>query len=371
MSVGQLILALNAGSSSLKCALYDIQDGAPVEAGRSEAEVHGPAADAAAVSQLLDWAAGLRPDGVLAGVGHRVVHGGLHFHNPVLINAPTWRALRDLEPLAPLHQPQSLAAVAAVSDLRPDLPQVACFDTGFHHTMPEVAARLGLPRALHDLGVRRYGFHGLSYAYIAERLKALDPALAAGKVIVAHLGSGASLCAMQDGRSVDTTMGFSPLDGLVMSTRCGTLDPGAVLFLQSQGRLSPDKVQDLLYRHAGLLGVSGLSGDMRILLQSDAREAAQAVELFVHRAGREAAAMASALGGLDGVVFTAGIGERSDRIRALICERLAWLGVELDPTANVVGGEARISTAKSRTAVWVMPTDEERVIAAQTLSCLP
>ena len=371
MSAAQLILALNAGSSSLKCALYEVHDGAAVEAGRSEAEINGPAADAAAVAQLLDWAAGLRPDGALAGVGHRVVHGGLHFHNPVLINPPTWRALKELEPLAPLHQPQSLAAVAAVSNLRPDLPQVACFDTGFHHTMPEVAARFGLPRALHDLGVRRYGFHGLSYAYIAERLRALDPALAAGKVVVAHLGSGASLCAMQDGRSVDTTMGFSPLDGLVMSTRCGSLDPAVVLFLQSEGRLTPDKVQDLLYRHAGLLGVSGLSGDMRTLLESDAREAAQAVELFVHQAGREAAAMAAALGGLDGVVFTAGIGEHSAAIRAKICEKLAWLGVELDPDANAKGGEARISAPGSRTAAWVMPTDEERVIAAQTLSCLP
>ena len=370
MSAAKLILALNAGSSSLKCALYEIQDGVPVEAGRSEADIKGPAADAAAVSQLLDWAAGLRPDGVLAAVGHRVVHGGVHFHGPVLINAPTWRALIELEPLAPLHQPQSLAAVAAVTALRPELPQIACFDTGFHRTMAKVVTRLGLPRGLSDLGVRRYGFHGLSYAYIAERLKALDPALAAGKVIVAHLGSGASLCAMADGRSVDTTMGFSPLDGLVMSTRCGSLDPGAVLFLLSQGRLDHDRLQTLLYSHSGLLGVSGISGDMRVLLESDVPAAAEAVELFVHRAAREAAAMASTLGGLDGVVFTAGIGEHSDRIRALICEKLAWLGVELDPTANVAGGEARISSAKGRAAVWVIPTDEERVIAAQTLSQL-
>ena len=370
MSPAPLVLALNAGSSSLKCALYEVRDGVPVEAGRSEAEVHGAAADAKAVFELLDWAARLCPEGTLAGVGHRVVHGGPDFHEPALIDPPTLATLKGLIPLAPLHQPQSLAAIAAVSELRPGLRQVACFDTGFHRTMAEVVTRFGLPRDLHDHGVRRYGFHGLSYAYIAERLKALDPELAAGRVIVAHLGSGASLCAMAGGRSVDTTMGFSPLDGLVMSTRCGSLDPGVVLFLQSQGRLDHDRLQTLLYSHSGLLGVSGLSGDMRTLLASDEAAAAEAVELFVHRAGREAAALAGTLGGLDGVVFTAGIGEHSARIRTLICEKLAWLGLELDPVANAAGGEARISAPGSRTAAWVMPTDEERVIAVQTLSRL-
>ena len=370
MSSARLILALNAGSSSLKCALYEVGDGGVTEVGRSQAEVHGPTADAAAVSELLAWGAGLRPDATLAGVGHRVVHGGLAFGAPVRIDAEVLAALKALEPLAPLHQPQSLAAIHSVTQLRPDLEQIACFDTGFHRTQAEVVTRFGLPRALHDRGVRRYGFHGLSYAYIAERLRALDPGLAAGRVIVAHLGSGASLCAMADGRSADTTMGFSPLDGLVMSTRCGSLDPGVPLYLQAHDGLTHDQLQDLLYLSSGLVGVSGMTGDMRALLQSGDPAAAEAVELFVHHAGREAAALSGVLGGLDGVVFTTGIGEHSAQVRALICERLAWLGLELDPTANAKGGEARISTPQSRVAAWVMPTDEERVIAVQTLSRL-
>lgn len=370
MSAAPLVLALNAGSSSLKCALYEVGDGGVTEVGRSQAEVHGPKADADAVSALLAWSARLRPDAALAGVGHRVVHGGLAFAAPVRIDAEVLAALTALEPLAPLHQPQSLAAIHAVAELRPDLAQVACFDTGFHRTQAEVVTRFGLPRALHDRGVRRYGFHGLSYAYIAERLRTLDPDLAAGRVIVAHLGSGASLCAMASGRSVDTTMGFSPLDGLVMSTRCGALDPGVPLYLLANDGLSHDQLQDLLYLSSGLLGVSGMTGDMRALLQSREPAAAEAVELFVHRAGREAAALAGALGGLDGVVFTAGIGEHSPEVRALVCQRLAWLGLELDPSANAIGGEARISAPRSRVAAWVMPTDEEQVIAAQTLSRL-
>ena len=370
MSPERLILALNAGSSTLKCALYEIGDDRLTEVGRSQAEVHGATADAAAVSELLAWSARQRPGAALAGVGHRVVHGGMAFGAPVLIDAKVLAALNALEPLAPLHQPQSLAAVHAVAELRPDLAQIACFDTGFHQTMAEVVTRFGLPRALHDRGVRRYGFHGLSYSYIAERLRALDPDLAAGRVIVAHLGSGASLCAMAAGRSVDTTMSLTPLDGLVMSTRCGDMDPGVGLYLQAQDGLDHDQLQDLFYLHAGLLGVSGVSGDMRTLLQSRDPAAAEAVELFVHRAGREAAALAGVLGGLDGVVFTAGIGEHSAPVRALIGERLAWLGLKLDPTANAKGGEARISTPDSRVAAWVMPTDEEQVIAAQTLSRL-
>lgn len=370
MSATPLLLALNAGSSSLKCALYEVRDGVPAEVGRSEAPVHGVAADGAAVAQLLAWAAELRPGGALAGVGHRIVHGGLDFHEPVRIDASVLAALRALEPLAPLHQPQSLAAIDAMAALRPELAQIACFDTGFHRTLPEVAVRFGLPRALHEAGVRRYGFHGLSYAYIADRLKALDPALAAGRVIVAHLGSGASLCAMAAGRSIDTTMGFSPLDGLLMSTRCGALDPGVGLYLQARDGLGHDALQDLLYARSGLLGVSGISGDMRTLLASGDPAAAEAVELFCYRAGREAAALAGSLGGLDGLVFTAGIGEHSAEVRAMICQRLAWLGVELDDAANAVGGEARISRQTSRIAVWVSPTDEEKVIAGQTLQRL-
>ncbi len=361
-----LVLALNAGSSTLKAGLFEAMPEGLIELQRRTLEAPGPES----VADLLDWTQTAAPGGRLAGVGHRIVHGGLQFSAPVRLDPATLRALNDLSPLAPLHQPQSLEAVRAVTARRADLAQVACFDTAFHRTQPPVAAWLGLTRALHEKGVRRYGFHGLSYQYVSERIAVLDPDLAPRRLIFAHLGSGASLCATLGGRSIETSMGFSPLDGLLMSTRPGALDAGAVLHLISHEGMSPVEVEDLLYRGSGLLGVSGLSGDMRVLLASKEAAAAAAVELFVHRALREFGALAAVLGGLDGIVFTGGIGEHSAEIRARIIGGLTWLGLELDPAANARGGEGRISTALSRVAAWVVPTDEELLIARQTFSLI-
>ena len=310
---------------------------------------------AAVLGTLLDWVDGhLGPD-TLAAVGHRVVHGGTAFRTPVRLTPAIADALDRLTPLAPLHQPHSLEPVRTLLALRPTLDQVACFDTAFHHTMPPVATRFALPRRFEADGVRRYGFHGLSYEYIARTMRRTLPGLAAGRVIVAHLGNGASLCAMQDGRSVDTTMGFTALDGLVMGTRCGTLDAGVVLYLLQEKGMSAGEVQTLLYSQSGLLGVSGLSSDMRALLASQEDGATEAIALFVHRIARETAALASSLGGLDGFVFTAGIGEHAPEIRKMVCERLRWLGVE--PGVGPV-------------AVHVIPTDEEMMIALHTRECL-
>src|SRR5690606_38633414 len=275
-------------------------------------------------------------------------------------------AISKLIPLAPLHQPHNLAGIIAAGAARPNVPQIACFETAFHHAQPRVATQFAIPRALSQEGIRRYGFHGLSYEYVARTLEQLDPKMALGRTIVAHLGNGASLCAMSGGLSVDTTMGFTALDGLMMGTRCGAIDPGVILYLEQEKRMTPEAVQHLLYERSGLLGVSGESGDMRELLASDQEAAQEAVELFVYRVGREAGALASSLGGLDGVVFTAGIGENAPAVRALVCQRLAWLGVEIDAEANAAGAPT-ISTATSRVTVRVIPTDEERMIAMHTL----
>jgi acetate kinase len=388
------ILALNAGSSSIKFALFNVGGDAPTAHCRGEIEDLGKgvarlhAKDAAgavlvdrkdapdpmtdpdgALKALLDWVDTHLGDTKIVAVGHRIVHGGRDFTAPVRLTAAILTALDALSPLAPLHQPHNLAGVRAVAAARPDLMQTASFDTAFHAGHDATVARIALPRRYEAEGVRRYGFHGLSYDYISHRLCALDPNLAKGKVIAAHLGNGASLCAMSNSVSVDTTMGFSALDGLVMGTRCGAIDPGVLLYLQDHDGLDSKGVSDLLYKQSGLLGVSGISGDMRVLLASDAPEAAEAVDLFAFRAAREAAGLASTLGGLDGFVFSAGIGENAAPARAKICARLAWLGVELDPNANARGGEGRISTSSSRVAVWIVPTDEERTIVrdAQTL----
>ena len=277
--------------------------------------------------------------------------------------------MEALTPLAPLHQPHNLAAIRAVADVRPDLAQVACFDTAFHAGQPEVARRFAIPHELEDRGMRRYGFHGLSYEYIALHLARIDPSLAAGRVIAAHLGNGASLCAMQGGRSVDTTMSFTTLDGLVMGTRSGSIDPGLILYLLLQEGCTAESVQRLLYERSGLLGVSGVSSDMRALLESDDPRADEAVELFAYRFAREAGALTSSLGGLDGLVFTAGIGENAPAVRALACRRLTWLGVVLDDEANKRGA-ALISAPGSAVTVRVVPTDEEQMIARHTLHLL-
>lgn len=288
-------------------------------------------------------------------------------------------ALDRLTPLAPLHQPQNLAPVRAIAAARPNLPQVVCFDTAFHHTMsdtmsdtmPAVATRFALPRSYEAQGVRRYGFHGLSYEHVATHLRDVAPQLARGRVIAAHLGNGASLCAMKDGRSIDTTMGFSALDGLVMGTRPGNLDPGVVLYLQQQRGMTVDQVEDLLYQRSGLLGVSGgIANDMRILLASDQPAAREVVELFVYRIAREAGALASSLGGVDGIVFTGGIGEHATPARAAVCARLGWLGVELDEAANV-RADAVIALPTSRVELRVIPADEEQMIARHTLDTIP
>jgi acetate kinase len=357
-----IILAVNAGSSSLKFALFGAEGTGPASARGEITELataprllaHDPAkailldtrlpaglADpfAAALEALLAFADSHLGGHGLAAVGHRIVHGGADHVAPALITPKLLAELVALTPLDPLHMPHSLAPVHAVAKSRPGLKQVACFDTAFHHTLPSVARRVAVPRVWELQGVRRYGFHGLSYEFIARRLAEQSPALASGRVIVAHLGSGASLCALRNGTSIATTMGFSALDGLVMATRCGSLDPGVILYLLRKG-LSAAEIEDMLYRRSGLLGVSGISEDLRVLL-------------------------ASALGGLDGLVFTAGIGEHAASIRSAVCDRLAWLGVRLDQRANA-GRPGRISTPDSAVEIWVIPTDEEAVIALHT-----
>ena len=378
-----VILTLNAGSSSLKFALYK---GADENILRGLVEGVGQAPrvsltaphvrrldppDLAGISyegmldRLLQWLNAHLEGDVIGAAGHRIVHGGRRFVDPVRIDETVLAELDGLVPLAPLHQPHNLAAIHAIARAQPALPQVGCFDTAFHRTMPAVAARLALPRALGDAEMRRYGFHGLSYEFIAGRLRQIAPALARGRVVVAHLGSGASLCAMCDGRSIETTMGFSTLDGLVMATRPGCLDAGAVLYLMQSRGMTAEAVEDLLYHQSGLLGVSGISGDMRELAASTRPEAREAVELFAYRLAGEVGRLAAALGGLNGLVFTAGIGEHDAALRAEICRRLAWLGVVPDPAANEAG-HGRISTDASSVEAWVVPTDEEAVIARHT-----
>jgi acetate kinase len=392
--MSQVVLSVNAGSSSLRLAALDVSQACPrlllrARLDNREKSRRLEVFDAAGArlegrSLRLSRSAGERGvTAVLAwfeaqlgvpidAVGHRIVHGGQDIRPAAAATDAALRAAKDLAPGAPhppLHQAGGLAGVAAVRRARPDLPQALVFDTSFHRGHDPVVDRLGLPHEWEARGLRRYGFHGLSYEYVAGRLRELDPAAAAGRVIAAHLGSGASLCAMRDGRSLDTTMGATPLDGLLMSTRCGNLDPGVVLYLQQVGGFSVPEMTDLLYRRSGLLGVSGLSADMRTLLGSDDPQARAAVELFVFRIAREASALAGTLGGLETLVFTGGVGENAPEIRRGVCERLAWLGADVDAAANA-RGDARISPPQSRLAVWVIPTDEEQVIARHTRDLL-
>jgi acetate kinase len=303
------------------------------------------------------------------GVGHRVVHGGARFAGPTIITPEVLADLRALIPLAPLHQPYNLAAIDAVTERLPGVPQVACFDTSFHRGQPPVAEVVPLPRDICDAGVQRYGFHGLSYEYIASVLPEVAPAIAGGRVIVAHLGSGASLCAMKNRRSVDSTLGFTALDGLCMGTRPGTVDPGVILHLFQTLGLSAKEVETILYKKSGLLGISGISNDMRDLLGRNEPDARLAVDYFVYRAAKEIGALAAVLGGLDGLVFTAGIGENSAEIRKRICQASAWLGIELDAAANDRQGP-RLSRATSGVSAWVIPTNEELIIARHTAMLL-
>ena len=388
------IIVANAGSSSLKFSTYVVADqalnlvargqieglgtspffkakdgqGQPLVETRLEATA-GRFGHTEAFAYLAQWVRShYREQMTPVAVGHRVVHGGLDFSEPTLINAQVMAALEKLIPLVPLHQPHNLAGIKAVAQLFPDMPQVACFDTAFHRNRPAVTERFGLPDEMFRRGLRRWGFHGLSYEFIARQFKRLEPQVAAGRVIAAHLGSGASMCGMKNGRSVDTTMSFSALDGLPMGTRCGSLDPGVILFLLQHH--SREEIEDLLYKKSGLLGISGISNDVRELLASEPGApglAAEAIDFFVYRAVREIGSLTAALGGLDALIFTAGIGENSPVIRRRICEGLGWLGIRIDPDANERGRKC-ISPPNASPSVWVIPTDEERVIAEHTLA---
>ncbi|HFD12714.1 MAG TPA: acetate/propionate family kinase [Crenotrichaceae bacterium] len=382
-----ILLVINAGSSSIKFALFEADSLACLHrgqvAGINRGSVsHFTVSDQAsgkrivdreitasthqqALQTILNWLLKHKTDFSLLAAGHRVVHGGNDYIAPVAIDLNVLDNLQQLIPLAPLHQPHNLAAIHALKSLQPDLPQVACFDTAFHHTQPETAKRLALPKDVYDEGVRNYGFHGLSYEYIASVLSDYSPEAANGRTVVAHLGQGASLCAMFKGKSVATTMTFTPLDGLPMGTRCGSIDPAVVLYLLREKKLSVDAVSDLLHHQSGLLGLSGISGDMKTLLDSRHPDAQQAIDVFVYRIIRELGAMIATIQGLDSLVFTAGIGEHSHLIREKICQGLAWLGVELDTEANK-RSDAKISTNYSPISVWVIPTNEEKMIASQT-----
>jgi acetate kinase len=385
------ILVVNAGSSSIKFSSFEIgegrtlrlvskgqMDGIGTQARLRVRDAQGAALTdqkfgtddvpdvAAAMLAVGAWLRSHLGGGWPVAVGHRVVHGGPLYSAPQRVDDTVLGALERFVSLAPLHQPHNLGPIQTIRTRFPDIPQVACFDTAFHRGHAEVADRYALPDALYQEGIRRYGFHGLSYEYIARTLPHVAPGIAQGAVVVAHLGSGASLCAMRAGRSVDSTMGFTALDGLPMGTRCGQLDPGVVLYLLDRKGWSVRDVERLLYREAGLRGLSGISNDVRELLASEAPAARLALDYFVYRIGRELGSLVAALGGIDGLVLTAGIGENSPEIRARICAGAGWLGVRLDQAANRAGGP-RISAADSRLSVWVVPTDEERMIAEHTL----
>jgi acetate kinase len=383
------ILVLNAGSSSIKFSVFLVQSDRLelLLNGQTEGLYTAPrfkAKDAAgealegrewdkgtrlghdgAIEHLTGFLRGHRGDHRLIAIGHRVVHGGLNYAEPTLVNAEVLTNLEKLVPLAPLHQPHNLAPIRIVAERTPNMPQVACFDTAFHRAQPELAQAFALPPAITDRGVRRYGFHGLSYEYIASALPGIDAKAAAGRVIVAHLGNGASMCAIKAGKSMASTMGFTAVDGLPMGTRSGALDPGVVLYLMDEMKMDARAIEKLIYQESGLLGVSGISSDMRALLESKEPRAKLAVDLFVYRIGRELGSLAAALGGLDAVVFTGGIGERAVAIRERVCRDAGWLGIELDPAANGKDGP-RISTTASRVPAWVMPTNEELMIARHT-----
>jgi acetate kinase len=383
------ILVLNAGSSSIKFSLFRAQSGELQLRLRGQIEglytaPHFNAKDAAgaglgehkwdegtrlghdgAIDYLIGFLTKYRDELRLIAVGHRVVHGGVRFSEPTLVNEEVLASLEKLIPLAPLHQPHNLAPIRVVAQRRLELPQVACFDTAFHRAQPELAQAFALPHAITERGVRRYGFHGLSYEYIAGALSSFDAKVASGRVVVAHLGNGASMCAIRAGASVATTMGFTALDGLPMGTRCGAIDPGVVLYLMDELKMDARAIEKLMYQQSGLLGVSGVSSDMRMLLESKEPRARFAVDLFIYRIRRELGSLSAALGGLDALVFTGGIGEHAAAIRERVCSEAGWLGIELDPGANKKDGP-RISSNGSRVPVWVIPTNEELMIARHT-----
>ena len=385
------VAVLNAGSSSIKFALYRadqelgllfrgqiqgigakarlkvLDDRQRIVAERTWAD--NALDHRAATEDILRTGRSLIGDARIHAVGHRVVHGGTDFAAPVILDPKAVAALERLVPLAPLHQPHNLAPIKVIAQAVPDLPQVACFDTAFHRSQPTLAQSFALPRKFTAEGVRRYGFHGLSYEFIVARLREVDPRLATGRLVVAHLGNGASLCAIKDGRSVASTMGFTAVDGLMMGTRCGAIDPGAILYLMDNHGMDARGIEELIYSKSGLLGVSGLSSDMRTLRRSAAPEAREAIDLFVYRVVREIGSLAAALGGLDGLVFTGGIGENDPATRTEVAAQCRWLGLALDDERNAAG-DGPISAPTSGVAAWVIPTDEERMIARHTMAAV-
>jgi acetate kinase len=387
------VLVVNAGSSSVKFEIFEVttsgdprrrlkgqvdgigtrprlranaRDGSPlIDKSYPSSEI----ADVpAAIAAAAEWLRATQPFDLIA-VGHRVVHGGPHYDQPVIVDQSVLSRLEQYNSLAPLHQPNNLAPIRLLLTRRPELIQVACFDTAFHRTHSAVADHYAIPEHYYAEGVRRYGFHGLSYEYVAKRLCEIAPDIAKGRVIVAHLGSGASMCALADGKSVESTMGFTALDGLPMGTRPGQIDPGVLLYLMTEKGMAPDAVQNLLYRESGLKGLSGISNDMRELESSAAPSAALAIDYFVYRISLNAGMLAAALGGLDAFVFTAGIGENSATIRARVAETISWLGISFDAEANTAG-RPLISRPESKVELRVVPTDEELMIAKHTLSLL-
>jgi acetate kinase len=382
------ILVVNAGSSSIKFSIFETSADRSLSAGAhgqvegigtsphlEVSDPHGtkladaPVAGAGhtgAIAAIHDWfATHVGNDAGFEGVGHRVVYGGATYSQPVLIDSHVMAVLESLIPLAPLHEPHHIAAIRAISAMYPEVPQITCFDTAFHRSQPALAQEFAIPRELTAKGVRRYGFHGLSYEYIVSLLPEVMPDCAKGKLVVAHLGNGASMCAIDRGQSVAATMGFTAVDGLPMGTRTGALDPGVILYLLQHEGMDAKAIEQLIYQRSGLLGVSGISSDMRALLASDAPSAKEAVDLFVYRIGRELGSLAAALGGLNALVFTAGIGEHAPEIRARACREAHWLGITLDEEANAKGGP-RISNPGSRVSAWVIPTDENLMIARHT-----
>ena len=391
------LLTLNAGSSSLKFALFEGNAASALLSGLVEglgtrprlvirdangstltervwdADCPAPAGVHAALAVALDWLSANVPGLAVRAVGHRVVHGGVHFAAPVAIDDAVFAQLEKLVPLAPLHQPHNLDGVRAARTHFPSVPQVACFDTAFHRGHPFVHDVFALPRAFYDEGVRRYGFHGLSYEYVASRLTDIDPAAARGRAIVAHLGSGVSMCALLAGRSHSSSMGFTALDGLPMGTRPGQIDPGVLLWLMTEKGMDAPALSDLLYKHSGLKGLSGVSNDMRDLHASDLPAAHEAVDYFIERIRREIGGLAAAIGGLDALVFTAGIGENDALVRERACATMQWMGLSIDPAANAVHGAGRgglVSAPGAQVRVWVIPTNEELMIARHVLDVI-
>ena len=385
------ILVVNAGSSSVKFEIFDVAAGRDLQVrvkgqmdgigthphlrakSRDGAQLidksydaHDIASVPAAMAAVGDWLRTTQQADLLA-VGHRVVHGGPNYDRPVAVDREVLALLQQYNSLAPLHQPNNLAPIELLLERRPGLLQVACFDTAFHRTHSAVADHFAIPESYYQEGVRRYGFHGLSYEYIAQRLREVAPDIAGGRVVVAHLGSGASMCAMRDGKSVDSTMGFTALDGLPMGTRPGQIDPGVLLYLIGEKQMTAKALENLLYRESGLKGLSGISNDMRELEASNAPAAALAIDYFVYRIALNAGMLAAALGGLDAFVFTAGIGENSASLRARVAQKLAWLGAEIDAAANAAG-KTLLSQPSSRVRLYVVPTDEELMIAQHTLA---